>query len=319
MSELTPEQIRQVELSEEIMNEIIQEIGIEGIENLHKSETSGLENRIFKIEDNRGLVIYAEVDTLFGQVRIEFPLIAIVFQIVNFLEKLFSRERMSEALHPEVVWQLKSKGIDILTLLNMEEAEVPEKIKTFTKSILTLFFHNIPIFTEASVLDASTNSIFGYFQHVVRGSLREHWEELGLGKDFNLITASELEQAQKFYLDRRRWFLGDRKQLLTEENFRQLADQSESLRKHYKELKYKYKELKRSYKSLNGGSEEGWVDKCEELRQDKFPELLVGNTQEFETLAPFELANKHLALMYGYDEEVMRKKITQSRKSRKKT
>lgn len=316
--ELIQEQIKRFELAIALSKEVIQELGIEDIGNYKKRGYSGLKCCFYKIEDERDVKIHVEVGYELGLIKLEFSIAIITNEIIEFIEKMLSNERISELLKPEVIKVLRDKDIDALTLFGLEESEVEDVIKDYSKKVLKMFFHNIPLFTRASVVDALANSLTGYYQHAVKELLKEYWGELGLPKDFSLLTQSDLEEIHKYNIDRKRWFLGDKKQLLNDWRLEGLADEAEDLRKQYSELKKNYGKLKSSFKLVNRGSTaEEWLEKWKDIQLSDYSTLNFKAMDLVEEYRPFELALIHLADFFGYDEETIRKKVNLSRKMKK--
>lgn len=317
-SELTQEQIIRLELAVALTKEAVEELGIEDISNYQERDCSGFKCYFYKMETERDVKIYAEVGYEFGRIKLEFSISIITNQIIEFIEKMFSNERISEILKPEVIKILQTKNIDALTLFSLEESEVEDVIKVYSKNILKMFIQNISLFTRATVVDALVHSLTGYYQHVVKGLLKEHWAELGLPKDFSLLTQSDLEEIQRYNIDIKRWFLGDKKQLLNDWRLEGLADEAENLRKQYSELKGTYKKFKNSFELLNRRStNEEWLEKWKDIQISDYPTLNFKAMGLVEEYRPFELALIHLADFFGYDEETIRKKIILSRKLKK--
>ena len=155
--------------------------------------------------------------------------------------------------------------------------------------------------------------------------MREHWTELGLPKDFNLILDSDIEKLRKINNDRKKYFLGERKHFLTEWVIVGLADDADNLREQYKLAKKRYKDAKSGFKSLNGSQvdderSEKWAETWFGICLKEFPDLNYPATMpaNIEFRPPYELVLVHLSALYDYDEEYMKKKITYSRSLRNK-
>lgn len=316
--ELTQEQIKRFELATTLTKEVIQEHGIEDITSYEERDCSDFKCYFYKMEGERDVKIYAEIGYELGRIKLEFSIVIITKQIIDFVEKITSNEKCEEILNPEIIKTLRDKNIDILTLFDLEESDVEDVIKDYTKKILGIFFANISQFTRFSVVDALGHSLTGYCQHFIKPLLNEHWAELGLPKDFRLLTQSFLEEIQRYNTDKKRWFLGDKKQLLNDWRLEGLADEAEDLRKQYSELKGNYKQLKSSFKLINRGStSEEWLEKWKDIQLSDYPTLNFKAMDLVEEYRPFELALIHLADFFGYDEETIRKKVNLSRKLKK--
>ena len=316
--EINPEEIKRYELAVTLTKETLRELDIEDISSYTKKDFSGFKSSFYKMESERNVKIYAEVGYEFGLIKLEFSLVVITNHIIEFLDKVLSNEEVSEILKPSVIYELDKRDIDILTLFDLDESKVQEEIQNKTKSILKLFIKNIDLFTRASVIDALGHSITGYYQHVIKESLKDHWAKLGLPGDFSLLTQSDLDEIRQYNVDRKRWFIGDKKQLLNDWRLEGLADEADNLRGQYKIAKSRYKELKHSFELIyKRASREDWLEKWIDWQIEEFSALNCKALDLIEEKPPFELAIVHLADLFGYDAETMRKKITESRKLKK--
>lgn len=113
--------------------------------------------------------------------------------------------------------------------------------------------------------------------------------------------------------------LGDKKQLLNDEAFLNLPIEYEELKAIYKTAKKRLKELKKSISTLNRSKKLGIVNE-EAVNQimSEFPDLHPLVLDKIEHTEPNKLAHIHLGEIYDYSPEVIRKKITQSKKQRLK-
>lgn len=315
---LTEEEIKRYELAISLAKEVVQEMQIEDIANYQESDYKGFTCYFYKMESERNVKIFAEIGYEFGLIKVEFSLIIITNQIIELLEKVLSNERASEVLKPSVIYELKKRNINILTLFDLGESEVQEEIKYRTKRVLEMFFNNIALFTRASIVDALGHTVIGYYQHIVKESLKEHWTKLGLPNDFSLLTQTDLDEIRQHNVDTKRWYTGDKKQLLNDWRLEGLADEADNLREQYENAKTRYEEAKSAFELLNRrASREDWWEKWIDLRMEEFPTLNYKALDLIEVKRPFELAIVHLADLFGYSEETIRKKITQSRDMKK--
>ena len=202
----------------------------------------------------------------------------------------------------------------MLKLFNLKPEDVVGAKRHHVCEALKMFMRNIPVFAEASVVDGIAHTKVGYFQYSVKPLLKEHWGNLGLPDNFDLMTEDELDPIRKAYTNRKRWFLGDKKQML---NMATLADMADDLRRQYKIARTRYKKCKSSFFTLNpNGNDRKWQDQWAHICSAEFPALHPRATKEIEHSAPFELVNIHLAANYDYDEETIRKKLAEARRMR---
>jgi hypothetical protein len=315
--ELSQKDIKRLELAVVLSKEVVYEADFPNAWNYVENEKYEQGYRIYKRVKDDNVLIFAEVKTEFGIVKIEFSLITVALNILNLFEKLYSKEQANEVLKSTVVKQLERQKIDILTLLKVKESEIEENIREKSKYVLDLFVKNTPFFTRHAQVDALSASVFGFFQHVIKPELKEHWENLNLPKNFNLITNAEIDRYRESYIDQRRLFLGDKKQLLTPDKFQNLANEAEELRLMYSKEKHIYLNAQKEFHAANKGVPKTLREKqWSEFKFEKFPHLNVQALKVIETRPPSELARIHLADFYGYEEHAMRKLILKSRNSK---
>jgi hypothetical protein len=313
----TEEQIKNLELAYQLAKEVVEAFNFEDVSNYVDRDIDINKANYYKIDDGRNIKAYAEVGTMYGDIKVQFSLTLIALDLIRLCQFLLSDEKAPTVLKSSVFYELQKRNIDMLTLFDLKESEVEETIKETTKRVLGMFIQNIPLFTRSGIIDALGHSKIGYCQYLLKPLLKEHWQKLGLPDDFNLITEPELESVKKYNTDRKKWFLVDRKQLL---NMDTLADEADNLRKQYRDAKAVFLEYKGSFDLLNpNASDEEWEDKWIDIRLEKFPTLHYKALDSInQGYRPFELVLIHLAEIYGYDEESMRKKITTARKLKRK-
>lgn len=311
---LTPEQLEQFELARKLSEEVVNDLNFPDIKEAPREYVDLSKNYRYKIVDEFEVEIYAQMMTEYGYVNIRFSLTRFAYDLLGLSRLLFSNETAHKVLNHNVIEELRKRNIDILTLLNIENEDIEEVIKYNTKEILKIFVNNIPLFTRSTIIDAFGHSKIGYLQNIVKPMLREHWAQLGLPKDFSLITNDELDQIRQYYTDRRRWQLGDKRQMLNW-GVGVLPDEYEILMKHYSEVKKEYLQLKKSFEILRRRSTyEDWKAEWREICLSEFSNFNSRSLQEIEDKRPFELALIHLADHYGVNEETIRKKILKQKK-----
>lgn len=310
--QFTPEQIKRFELASELTKELVNELQIPDSKDYVEKEFSVNQNTMYKTELNHSTYLYAEIGTLYGPIEIKFSLTLIAIHLLQLIELILSDETAPTVLKNSVMYELRKRNINMLTLFDITESEVEEVCKFRTKDVLKVFLLNVPMFAQCTLEDALGFSKLGYCQHLLKPLLKDHWEGLGLPDDFNLVTESELEMVRKYNLDRKKWFLGDKKQLL---NMATLADEAGALKAEFKRAKTRHAECKESFYKLSPhATEEEWKEKWVDIYLAEFPKLHYKALDDIENHPPFELVSIHLSEIFGYDDEVMRKKITTARK-----
>ncbi len=313
--ELSDEIIKRAELAYKLSKDIVEELNLPDIKENKPKAYDDKQHYVYKIYDGNDILLYSQVNTIFGYVNISFSLANIAFDAIWLIQLLLSDETIPQMVKPSVIYEIKKKNIDVLTLFDMEKSDIPEIVEFHTKGVIRMFIANIHNFAESAVVDAYGHSKIGYYQHTIKPMLKERWEELGLSSGFDLITQDQLDEVRKYDLGRKRWFLGDKRQFL---NIETLADEADNLRNQFKVAKTRCEEIKRGFKLLNrNASREDWWSKWIELRPEEFPKLNYRALDLVEEKPPFELVIIHLADLYDYNEETIRRKITQSRNLRK--
>lgn len=315
--EVTDEIMERVKLAYKLSKEIVETLKFLDIKENQTEQYDHTKHYIYKIDNGEDVSIYTKIATIFGHINFSFSLSNIAYDAIWLIQLMLTDERKPEMLKPSVIYELEKRNIDVLTLFDLNETEVQEVVELHTKGVIGMFLENLPNFTSAAVVDSYGHSKLGYYHHHIKPMVEEHWKKLGLPDDFELVTQDQLDEVRKYDLGRKRWFLGDKKQLLTEAIIRELADEADRLRELYKIAKVRYLSLKTSFFDLNrNGKNAEWQEKWMELVVEEFPNLFSASSDKLEELRPFELACNHLANIFDYDDESMKKKIAISRKIR---
>lgn len=311
-NDLSPEEIAFVEFAYELSKQAISEMQIKDISEYVPRHDTPFSSRVFKQDfPGQDMSLTAEVGTHFGDVRITFSLHFVACHFLRVIENLLDDETAQKVLRNSVNYELKKRNIKMSELFDLKPEEIDEAKRHHVVQALKMFIWNIPVFGEASIVDAIAHTKVGYFQNFVKPQLKDRWNNLGLPEDFDLIMDDELDPIRKDHVSRKRWFLGNKKQML---NMAKLPDLAKQLREQYRRAKARYKECKKSFFTLSPSStEEQWQIQWANVCQTEFPSLHSKAINEIEHHPPFELVNIHLAEVYDYDEETMRKKITKAR------
>lgn len=314
MDEFTPEEIKERgNLAYKLAKEVVEEFNIPTIEIIREPGYQVRPFELFRSDESTDIRLHAQINsTMLGPISFFFSLVHPALHMILLLQTILSDETAPQSLKPSVIYELRKKKINILTLFDLKESEIQEAIESHTKEVLKMFIANIESFVEAAIVDAFGYTILGYYQHFIKPDLKDHWETLGLPDDFDIITSEELEEVRKHNLDEKRWFLGDKKQFLNLENLAYLYNE---LKEEYTRAKTEYYELEKAFFLLNkNAGPEKWKDKWRDLYSEYFPNLHPKLLDSIEKNRPFELACMHLAELYDYDDDTMKKKITASKK-----
>ncbi len=314
-TELTKEQIERFKLAYQISKEIVEEHSFPAISEYVAKEFNEDLSHFYKIDDGKQIYIYAEVGTQYSYITIKYSLTLVTHEILWFWEFMCSDELVSRLLKPSVIYKIKKRKLSILDVLNTKESEIDGVIRENTKKIINMFIIKTPFFTRSAIIDAMGYSKLGFYQHFLKPLLKSHWEQLGLPKDFDLVSEDELDDVRRRDTNVKRWFLGDKKQFL---NINTLADEAKSLLLQYKNAKKIHAEHKKSFYLINRSTTQSqWEDYWFDIQNEKFSELHFEAFNELETnpkVRPFELVQIHLSNVYDYNRDSIRQKITESKK-----
>jgi hypothetical protein len=307
------DEVRRYELGYAIAKEVLEEAEIPDISAYQPlSDENRLGSHFYQADHTADIHVHFEIGTQWGHINLAFSLMFVAQDFVSLIERVMSDELARTVLSTSVIYELQKRGITMLGLFDTKPEEVPGTVREVAKRALFVFLQNVPEMTRSSLVDAMGSTKLGYVTNILKPALREHWTNLGLPKDFNIVTAAELEAARKHHRDMKRWFLGDRKKLLRVEA---LADDVDFLRGIYKAARLRYQECKKSYGTLNrrAGVNE-WEEKWTEICMEEFPAVPRFMRGQIGSRPPHELVYSHLGRLYGMSEEGIRKKLTISRK-----
>lgn len=303
------------ELAYRLSKEIVEELKYEDFkENGFRFSRDG-ENHLYKHDLNGTMKVLVELwNSTLGYIDVSFTLSNIVHDVIWLFEFMSSEENFPAVVEKDVVDQVKKLNIDVLTLFDLKESEVPEFIETHAKSLVKLFLVNLQDFAKSLVSEALQHSKIGYYKNFIKPPLKKHWRQLGFPDDFDLLTQNQLNEFRKNDSLWKGWFSGDKKQLL---DINTLADSADVLRKEYVKVKNDYTKFKAGFYFIHkrpsaDDFRKGWL----KYRSENFSHLNGNALDMIEDLRPHELAREHLADIYDYDEDSIRKKLIESRKLR---
>lgn len=300
-------------LGNEIALELVQELGLrdwsEALRDPHRPDTA-----IYVSETDPEVRIIGEASTNCGPVQVMFSLPYIAADIIDVIRSLLSEDKVSRILDSDVLNEIRKRELSMLQFFAVEPEEIEETVRHHAKGGLRMFLINTGGFVEAAVLETLNHAKIGYMTNVLPPLLKEHWREKGFAENFRLLSQRQINIFLKKNIDRKRWFLADRKQRL---DMSKLADAAENVRQEYRKARIKHDRLKKSFDEIHTSATlSEWREKWVELRDADFQHLIPELLDEVWCTPPFELATRHLGIIFGYNEETMLKKIKASRKLR---
>jgi hypothetical protein len=273
---------------------------------------------VFKKETTENVVVYTIVATRLGRVETSMSLTRAALLFVATFESLFNDNPDETILSNSIRFEISRRGIDMPTLINPENLPLEALLREYTKMFLNIFVTNIPIFSQTLIDQAYGNSMIGFVEHFMNPSLKEHWQTLGLPKNFSLIDKNESEGFREFFAKKTLWYSGDKKQLLNKET---LADEASQLLKLYQKAKARLTEVERD---LARGRQDSTIDKLKmdwsEVCSNEFTSLnqeILESLIQDRHLIPSEMVVNHLADYYTYHPVRIKLMLAEARRSSK--
>jgi len=176
------------------------------------------------------------------------------------------------------------------------------------------------------------NEVFiSHIKKFVEYDLREHWEELGMPKDFSLVPDNNLSEIVKSFPESellllkflentnqefsayRKSAFTDRKAWLTPEAQANLPNEYDNLRLQYKDIIKECKIEHEAFFRINRRATfDDWKKHWQEFCDEKFPDLSL--TNEVENYTASQLAYRNLANIFGFSPDYMEKIIRNAKR-----
>jgi hypothetical protein len=183
--------------------------------------------------------------------------------------------------------------------------------------ILTRYVNQIPVVMFQNLSQALNDAVQSHIKTHVEPLLKEHWQTLGLPKDFTVTPSAdfnkEFENIDEQFKALRQGFLGNKRAWLTNEKRAKLDEEHEQFRSEYQVAKDYYNQSRKAFfAGKRNRTEDDWAEEWKTQSYRMFPTLNYRCLDEINSYLPYELAYIHLADSYGYSAEYIRKLVTKA-------
>ncbi|HVS82174.1 MAG TPA: hypothetical protein VHE60_10610 [Pyrinomonadaceae bacterium] len=293
-----PEDIEKWELARSVLKSAVVDLGIKDIAE-YGGEPLKLRWHLFYKEFPNDIILKMLVQGLFGTIHADMSLILAAKWVVDEVERVLSQP-------------------DANRVLDFAEEERPDVLRENARMILMGLINQIPVVTFHNLSEALRDSVQSHIKTYVEPLLKEHWQSLGLAKDYTVSPSDEftaaLQGVDEQFRMLREQLRGNKRARLTDEKRANLADEHEQLRIAYEGAKTYYNQAQRAFFSgKRNRTVDEWKEEWGASSLRMFPELFYRCLNEIDSYQPFQLAHMHLAEFYGYSPDYMVKLVSQSR------
>lgn len=296
-AEAWAEEIRKFEFALSVLKEAVANAGVKDISE-YKGEPLDRRWHLFSTETDGDVVLKMLVKGTFGWLSADVSLIVTAKSIVDEVEHALNRP-------------------DAKRILDFTDEECPELLRENVRMILTNYVSYIPITTFQILSQAIKDAVQSHIKTHVEFRLKEHWQALGLTKDFTVSPSADFnrehESIAKQFTALRKGLLGDRRAWLTEEKRAALDEEHEQLRSEYQGAKELYNQNRKAFfAGKRNRTEDEWAELWITQSYHIYPNLNYRCLAEINSYQPYELAYMHLAESYGHSAEYIRKLVTKA-------
>lgn len=296
-AEAWAKKVEKFQLALSILKEAVVNAGIKDISE-YKGEPLNRRWHVFSQETGRDVVLKMFVGGTFGWISADVSLIVTAKLIVDEVEHALD-------------------GPDAKRLLDFTDEERAELLRENARMILTKYVNHIPIAAFQILSHAVRDAVQSHIKTHVEHRLKEHWQALGLPKDFTVSPSADFnrehESIAKQFTALRKGLLGDRRAWLTDEKRAALDEEHEQLRSEYQLAKELYNQSRKAFfAGKRNRTEDEWAEEWITQSCRMFPSLNYRCLAEINSYQPFELAYKHLGESYDYSAEYIRKLVTKA-------
>jgi hypothetical protein len=271
-----------------------------GIRDISEYQGEPLNQRwhVFSQETDNDVILKFSVKGSFGWISADISLILTAKWIVDEVETVLNQP-------------------DATRLFDFKEEERAEALRDNASMILTRYVTQIPIVTFQIFSQALRDAVQSHIKTYIEPLLREHWQSLGLPKDFTVSPSdgfnNELQSIDEQFRVLRESFLGNKRARLTDERRANLDNEHEQLRCEYQVAKDYHNQGRNAFfAGKRNRTEDGWKEEWKAQSYRMFPALFYRCLDEINNYQPYELAHMHLADFYGYSTEYIKKLVTQA-------
>jgi hypothetical protein len=280
-----------------VLKESVANAGIKDISE-YKGEPLTLRWHVFSQETDKDVILKMLVKGLFGWISADVSLIMTAKWIVDEVESILTQP-------------------DATRILDFIEEERAEVLHENARMILTGYISQIPVVAFQILSQALNDAVQSHIKTYVKPLLKEHWQSLGLPKDFTVSPSeafnNELRGIDEQFKVLRQSFLGNKRVRLTDEKRANLDDEHEQLRSEYQVAKDYYNQSRKAFfAGKRNRTEDEWAEEWSAQSYRIFPTLFYRCLTEINNYQPYELAHIHLADFYGYSAEYIKKLVSQA-------
>jgi hypothetical protein len=285
------------ELALSILKEAVTNAGIKNITE-YNGEPLNLRWHVFFQETDKDVILKLLVQGLFGRISADVSLILTATWILDEVEAILSQP-------------------DAMRTLDFSEEDRAEVLRENTRMVLTGFIIQFPIVSFQILSQALNDAVQSHIKTYVEPLLKDHWQSLGLPKDFTISPSQQFNNALKNIDDQftvlRQQFLGNKRARLTDEKRANLDIEHEQLRSEFQVAKDYYNQSRKAFfAGKRNRTDDEWKEEWTTQSYRTFPTLLYRCLDEINNYLPYELAHMHLADFYGYSVEYIKKLVTQA-------
>jgi hypothetical protein len=280
-----------------VLKEAVVNAGIKNISE-YDGEPLNLRWHVFYQETDKDVVLKMLIKGVFGWLHADVSLIMTTKWIVDEIEFVLTKP-------------------DATRILDVSEEERPEVLRENARMILTGYINQIPVVAYQILSQALNDAVQSHIKTYVEPLLKEHWQSLGLPKDFTVSPsedfANHLKSVDEQFRVLRQSFLGNKRARLTDERRANLDDEHEQLRSEYQVAKDYYNQSRKAFfAGKRNRTEDEWAEEWNTQSHRMFPTLHYRCLNEINSYLPYELAHIHLADSYGYSTEYIKKLVSQA-------
>jgi hypothetical protein len=302
-TEAQQQNFEQWEFALSVLKEAVNRAGIKDISE-YKGEPLKLRWHVFSQESDKDVILKLLVQGLFGTINADVSLIFPAKWIVDEVKAALDQP-------------------DATRILDFSEEERAEILRENSRMILTGFVIQFPAVSFQILSQALNDAFQAHIKTYVKPLLKEHWQSLGLPKDFTISPSQKFSDAlkdiDKQFKILKQQFLGNKRARLTDEKRANLDDEHEQFRSEYQLAKDYYNQTRKAFfAGKRNRTIAEWNEEWRTISYRMFPTLFYRCLNEINDYQPYELAHIHLADFYGHGVEYIKKLVSRASKAKPK-